>query len=156
MILDAGPAAVGLESTHRRLRGRRASAAACGRTAGRGDPGGGGRARAGRVRTKRTSVPTLRAASRATTRRDAHIRLDAETPREGEAWLGFGPAGPEADGVRSINLSPRGDLVEAAARLFAALRTLDATGADVIAVAPVPESGLGLAINDRLRRAAVR
>ncbi len=86
----------------------------------------------------------------------ARLRLNAEAPREGEAWLGFGPDGREEDGVHFINLSPRGNLVEAAARLFAALRTLDASGAEVIAVAPVPEIGLGLAINDRLRRAAVR
>lgn len=84
------------------------------------------------------------------------LRLNASAPRHGEAWLGFGPVGPEDDGTGVINLSPRGDLVEAAARLFAALRTLDASGADGIAVAPVPETGLGLAINDRLRRAAVR
>jgi L-threonylcarbamoyladenylate synthase len=53
-----------------------------------------------------------------------------------------------------LNLSPSGDLVEAAAHLFAHLRALDGTGADVIAVARVPEHGLGEAINDRLRRAA--
>lgn len=86
----------------------------------------------------------------------ARLRLDAGAPRDGEAWLGFGPDGPEENSDRSINLSPRGDLVEAAARLFAALRTLDASGTEMIAVAPVPEMGLGLAINDRLRRAAMR
>jgi L-threonylcarbamoyladenylate synthase len=53
-----------------------------------------------------------------------------------------------------VNLSERGDLAEAAANLFAALRALDASGAPVIAVAPIPEHGLGEAINDRLRRAA--
>jgi L-threonylcarbamoyladenylate synthase len=57
------------------------------------------------------------------------------------------------DGV-TINLSPSGDLSEAAANLFAALRTLDANGVRVIAVTPIPEVGLGIAINDRLRRAA--
>jgi L-threonylcarbamoyladenylate synthase len=53
-----------------------------------------------------------------------------------------------------LNLSLRGDLVEAAANLFSHLRTLDASGAKTIAVMPVPEEGLGEAINDRLRRAA--
>ena len=52
------------------------------------------------------------------------------------------------------NLSPRGDLVEAAANLFSHLRALDASGAHVIAVMPVPHEGLGEAINDRLQRAA--
>ena len=53
-----------------------------------------------------------------------------------------------------INLSPSGDLVEAAANLFSALRALDAAGATTIAVMPIPHTGLGEAINDRLRRAA--
>ena len=53
-----------------------------------------------------------------------------------------------------LNLSPAGDLMQAAANLFAALRTLDASGAATIAVMPIPEQGLGEAINDRLRRAA--
>jgi L-threonylcarbamoyladenylate synthase len=53
-----------------------------------------------------------------------------------------------------VNLSPSGDLAEAAANLFAALRALDAAGAAAIAAMPIPEEGLGEAINDRLRRAA--
>jgi L-threonylcarbamoyladenylate synthase len=53
-----------------------------------------------------------------------------------------------------LNLSPRGDLVEAAANLFAHLRSLDASGATAIAVMPIPHEGLGEAINDRLARAA--
>jgi L-threonylcarbamoyladenylate synthase len=56
--------------------------------------------------------------------------------------------------VRVLNLSPRGDLIEAAANLFSHLRALDAAGAKSIAVMPVPHQGLGEAINDRLRRAA--
>ncbi|EAR50368.1 Sua5/YciO/YrdC family protein [Oceanicola granulosus HTCC2516] len=77
------------------------------------------------------------------------LRLDADAPAPGETYLGFGPASPGA-----LNLSPSGDLVEAAARLFAALHALDAAGARRIAVAPIPAHGLGRAINDRLRRAA--
>jgi L-threonylcarbamoyladenylate synthase len=55
-----------------------------------------------------------------------------------------------------VNLSASGDLIEAAANLFAALRELDASGAATIAVMAIPATGLGEAINDRLRRAAVR
>lgn len=84
---------------------------------------------------------------------NAQLRLDATDVRTGEALLAFGAAVPATDGA-SINLSEAGDLGEAAAALFAALRTLDATGAQTIAVMPIPEHGLGEAINDRLRRAA--
>jgi L-threonylcarbamoyladenylate synthase len=79
---------------------------------------------------------------------DARVRLDAETARPGERMLGFG----DVDG--EMNLSPSGDLVEAAANLFRMLHALDAAGDAPIAVAPIPETGLGRAINDRLRRAA--
>lgn len=82
----------------------------------------------------------------------AKVRLDAETPRSGETLLAFGPA-PAFDGT-TLNLSPRGDLIEAAANLFSHLRALDASGATAIAVMPVPHGGLGDAINDRLARAA--
>jgi L-threonylcarbamoyladenylate synthase len=83
---------------------------------------------------------------------DLPLRLEAETPRDGEAFIGFGQV--EAAGPRRWNLSPTGDLREAAARLFASLRAADRSGARGIAVAPIPREGLGEAINDRLRRAA--
>jgi L-threonylcarbamoyladenylate synthase len=83
----------------------------------------------------------------------AQVRLAATSVRPGEALLAFGPGAPQTTGP-AINLSPMGDLIEAAANLFAAMRTLDKTGADTIAVMPIPEKGLGEAINDRLRRAA--
>lgn len=86
----------------------------------------------------------------------ALVRLDAMRIAPGEAVLTFGaqmPAGLD-DALASINLSPAGDLAQAAARLFAALRELDATGAATIAVVPIPRRGLGEAIDDRLRRAA--
>ena len=83
----------------------------------------------------------------------ARMRLDAKAVSAGEALLSFGPDVPVTEGAQ-INLSARGDLVEAAANLFAALRTLDATGAATIAVMPIPAHGLGEAINDRLKRAA--
>ncbi|MGI9170549.1 MAG: L-threonylcarbamoyladenylate synthase [Caulobacteraceae bacterium] len=81
----------------------------------------------------------------------APLRLNAEGPEPGEAFLAFGPA-PEWPAV--FNLSPAGDLAEAAANLFAFLRAADAISPTAIAVAPIPETGLGEAINDRLRRAA--
>ena len=86
----------------------------------------------------------------------ARVRLAAQSIEPGEAALLFGPQAPPGSerAQTSANLSPGGDLVEAAASLFRALRSLDASGASTIAVAPIPEHGLGEAINDRLRRAA--
>jgi len=81
------------------------------------------------------------------------LRLNAKEPRHDEAFIAFGPVQPGIGGL-TINLSPDGDLAEAASRLFAALHEMDAAGVDCIAVAPIPEEGLGVAINDRLRRAA--
>jgi L-threonylcarbamoyladenylate synthase len=78
------------------------------------------------------------------------VRLDAATAEPGEALLGFGPSAPK----EALNLSPTGDLQEAAANLFAMLRRLDEPRYHSIAVMPVPDTGLGIAINDRLRRAA--
>ncbi|MCB1513853.1 MAG: threonylcarbamoyl-AMP synthase [Hyphomicrobiaceae bacterium] len=83
----------------------------------------------------------------------AAIRLDIDRPRAGEALLAFGPDAPAHDGP-ALNLSADGNLIEAAARLFGALRMLDATGVKTIAVMPIPADGLGEAINDRLQRAA--
>jgi L-threonylcarbamoyladenylate synthase len=82
---------------------------------------------------------------------DAPVRIEAATPAEGEAFLAFGPW-PEGEGV--FNLSPSGDLAEAAANLFAFLRAADRTKPVGIAVASIPDEGLGEAINDRLKRAA--
>jgi L-threonylcarbamoyladenylate synthase len=84
----------------------------------------------------------------------ARLRLNATAARPGETLLAFGRA-PKTEGeVR--NLSPTGDLVEAAANLFAMLHQLDRLGVAAIAVMPIPDIGLGRAINDRLRRAAAR
>jgi len=81
------------------------------------------------------------------------VRLEALAPTPDEAWLGFGAVPP---GIRApdLQLSESGDPIEAAARLFAALRSLDRPPFTRIAVMPIPEAGLGAAINDRLRRAA--
>lgn len=82
----------------------------------------------------------------------AQIRLNATDTRpdlhQGEVLLGFGAV------ECTLNLSPTGDLTEAAANLFGHLHALDAQNAKTIAVSPIPETGLGRAINDRLRRAA--
>lgn len=77
----------------------------------------------------------------------ASVRLDAVTVQPGETLIGFGPVAGD------LSLSPSGDLAEAAARLFDCLRAADRMGRR-IAVAPIPRHGLGLAINDRLSRAA--
>ncbi|MBB3998128.1 L-threonylcarbamoyladenylate synthase [Aureimonas pseudogalii] len=83
------------------------------------------------------------------------VRLNADTPRAEEYWIAFGAA--QAAGhppERVFQLSARGDLREAASRLFAALSAFDSPDIDQIAVATIPTEGLGEAINDRLRRAA--
>ncbi|MGQ0563988.1 MAG: L-threonylcarbamoyladenylate synthase [Gemmobacter sp.] len=79
----------------------------------------------------------------------AALRLNASGPEPGEVWIGFGTGG-------ALDLSPSRDLAQAAAALFHALRQADriAGPGGRIAVAPVPDTGLGRAINDRLRRAA--
>ncbi len=81
------------------------------------------------------------------------LRLDATEVGPNEALLAFGPA-PLAGAAETVNLSEGGDTTEAAAKLFAALHDLDRPEYAAIAVMPIPETGLGAAINDRLRRAA--
>ena len=81
------------------------------------------------------------------------LRLGATAVHPDEALLAFGTDVPDG-ALQTINLSPTGNLDEAAARLFAMLRELDATRASAIAVMPIPAHGLGEAINDRLQRAA--
>ena len=78
---------------------------------------------------------------------NASLRLNARSAEPGEAFLGFGA------GEATLNLSPSGDLHEAARNLFSMLHQLDSTSPR-IAVAPIPHHGLGEAINDRLKRAA--
>ena len=82
----------------------------------------------------------------------ARLRLDAM--RRAPAKRCWPSARRRSTRPAMLNLSLRGDLVEAAANLFSHLRALDAAGAKAIAVMPVPQEGLGEAINDRLRRAA--
>lgn len=149
LILDGGPCRVGLESTVLDLSGPAATLLR---------PGGltreeleteiGPVALSGHDDPRAPRSPGQLAIHYAPT---LPVRLDADFARPGEALLGFGPA-PAA----TLNLSPAGDLVEAAANLFAMLRALDRPAYSGIAVMPIPEQGLGLAINDRLRRAARR
>jgi L-threonylcarbamoyladenylate synthase len=151
IILDGGPAPIGLESTVVDVTGeepvvlrlgglaRDSIASVLGRPVAlaQGEPG-------------QPASPGMLARHYAPTTR---LRLEAREVRDGEALLAFGHAVPKHEGAM-INLSPSGDLVEAAANLFSALRVLDAGGATAIAVMPIPHTGLGEAINDRLRRAA--
>ncbi len=86
------------------------------------------------------------------------LRLNVSGVEPGEALLAFGPI-PTAAAKRAkttLNLSTRGDLIEAAANLFSHLRALDTAGVSAIAVMPIPADGLGEAINDRLARAAAQ
>lgn len=85
---------------------------------------------------------------------DALVLTDCTDPPEGTAWLGFGNREAPAGVVAAFNLSPNSNLVEAAANLYAALKLLDVSGARTICVSPIPMEGLGIAINDRLKRAA--
>lgn len=82
---------------------------------------------------------------------DKPVRLNATSAAAGEILIGFGPGVPG-----ELNFSAAGDLSEAAANLFAVLREAESAAQGAIAVAPIPEHGLGAAINDRLRRAAHR
>jgi L-threonylcarbamoyladenylate synthase len=158
LILDGGPTSVGLEST----------IVACAPEPTLLRPGGIARAEIERVLGRPLAVATMAEGDRpsAPGQLASHyaphtrLRLDAKAVHPGEALLAFGPALPAGAerAALTLNLSPRGDLIEAAANLFAHLRALDAAGlaehAGVIAVAPIPHEGLGEAINDRLARAA--
>ena len=156
LIVDSGPTPVGLESTivacldkPALLRPGGVPRAAIERTIGR-QLGG---AEAQTSDDDAPLAPGMLASHYAPRTR---LRLNISHVAPGEALLAFGPALAEG-GERSkkiLNLSPRGDLVEAAANLFSHLRALDAAGGSAIAVMPIPADGLGEAINDRLARAA--
>src|SRR5438132_9246622 len=156
-ILDGGPTPVGVEST----------IIACPREPVPLRPGGLARAdiegALGRPLAERPDIGNAeppvapgRLASHYAPR--ARLRLEAQSVAAGEALLAFGPDLPAGadDTAVVLNLSLRGNLVEAAANLFSHLRALDAARPSVIAVMPVPPTGLGEAINDRLKRATKR
>jgi L-threonylcarbamoyladenylate synthase len=147
-ILDGGACAVGLESTVLDLSGPKAVLLR---------PGGVPREAIARVigRLHAPSKGPVRSPGQLKSHYAPQLKLRLRArPRTGEAFLAFGavPRGIAADAV--LNLSARRDLAEAAANLFAMLRALDRPKFSRIAVAPIPERGLGAAINDRLRRAA--
>lgn len=143
-VVDGGTCAVGVESTivatqpiPTLLRAGGVPAEAIARAL------GGDLARAGE-----TAAPTSPGQLASHYAPKGHVRLNVENPETGETLLGFGDVGG------AVNLSKSGDLIEAAANLFDALHQLNALGAERIAVSPIPDHGLGAAINDRLRRAA--
>jgi L-threonylcarbamoyladenylate synthase len=152
VIIDAGPAPIGLESTIVGLDGLHPTLLRA---------GGVNRIAIEAVLCLRLAMPEIDPAAPLAPGMlashyapSASLRLDATFVQPGEALLAFGPLPKDAGNAVAIaNLSESGDLTEAAANLFAALRALDGK-AKVIAVAPIPNEGLGEAINDRLRRAA--
>ena len=149
LVLDDGPCAVGIESTVVDLCGERPALLRPG-----GLPTEEIEALVGPL-----AIPGDTGAPRSPGRLASHyapalpLRIDAGGPGPGEALLSFGPDAPSGAAVER-NLSPSGDPVEAAANLFAALHELDRSGCSGIVAMPVPETGLGRAIMDRLRRAA--
>jgi L-threonylcarbamoyladenylate synthase len=157
MILDGGPTTHGLESTVLDATGdvlivlRPGAVTREAIESVLGEPLGEGEGRKTELREVEQPRSPGQLASHYAPR--AKLRLNATSVGPGEALLAFGPE-PTQPAAPCVNLSPSGDLIEAAARLFAALRDLDATGVETIAVMPIPEEGLGEAINDRLRRAA--
>jgi L-threonylcarbamoyladenylate synthase len=154
LILDGGPSMVGLESTIVKVEGDRLRLLR---------PGGLDAAQieavAGRpLLRSSTAGATIEAPGMLASHYapDAALRLDARDVAAGEALIRFGGAAlPGEDAARLVlDLSPSGDLREAAANLFAFLKQADASGAPRIAIGPVPSTGLGEAIRDRLERAA--
>lgn len=147
-VLDGGPCQAGVESTIIRVEGDRLVQLRAGAVAREEIERRLGVAVALAEKHAAVTAPGMLVSHYAP---NALLRLNAE-PREGEAYLAFGNAAAFAGPMR--NLSPAGDLHEAARNLFSMLHELDAAGASMIAVAPIPDEGLGEAINDRLQRAA--
>lgn len=148
-VLDGGPCEAGLESTILTLDGDRIVQLRAGALARNEIEAVIGEEIAVATGEGKVSAPGMLKSHYAP---HAPLRLNAEMPQPGEAYLALGEA-PDFDGEME-NLSATGDLREAARNLFAMLHRLDAVGANRIAVAPIPSTGLGEAINDRLKRAA--
>ena len=149
LILDGGPCRVGLESTVLDLSGATPVLLRPGGVTAEELEAVVGRVARAHEQTEITS-PGMMTSHYAPT---LPLRLDVTNAGTDEGLLAFGPE-PPAGAARTINLSETGDLIEAAAGLFAALAALDRPELAAIAVTPIPETGLGVAINDRLRRAA--
>jgi L-threonylcarbamoyladenylate synthase len=152
LVLDAGPCAIGVESTVIDATGERATLLRSGGLAVEDME-----ALIGPLATIEEAAGPQRAPGRLGRHYapGVALRLDATRVTAHEALLAFGPDVP-AGAQTTLNLSPDGDVTEAAAHLFAMLRALDDPRHAAIAVMPIPERGLGRAINDRLRRAARR
>jgi L-threonylcarbamoyladenylate synthase len=150
LILDGGATLVGLESTIVDARGAEPVLLRSGAIAAEQIE-----AVCGHVIQRRTSSARPNAPGQLESHYAPHarVRLEATEVGPGEALLAFGGDVPATNGP-TLNLSAGGNLIEAAANLFASLRALDETGAEAIAVMPIPQHGLGEAINDRLRRAS--
>ena len=153
LILDSGPTPIGVESTVLDLTGATPALLR---------PGGVTleqlEAELGKIEIAAAGEDALRSPGRLAQHYapDLPLRLGARDARPGEALLAFGP-GEAPPGFAEVQwLSRRGDVAEAAANLFAMLRHLDRPKFSAIAVMPIPEAGLGRAINDRLHRAAQR
>ena len=144
-VLDGGPCALGLESSIVALTGAEAQLLR---------PGSIPRAAIEAIIGPLAAPPADRVAAPGMLESHyaprARLRLDVNEPKPGEIYLAFGAPAP----ANGLTLSASGDLIEAAANLYAHLRALDAAGAETIAVAPIPAHGLGEAIRDRLARAA--
>ncbi|MDP1730273.1 MAG: L-threonylcarbamoyladenylate synthase [Devosia sp.] len=148
-VLDGGPCTSGVESTIVAVEGGTATQLRAGALPRREIEAAIGQPVAIAAQNAAVAAPGMLASHYAP---NAKLRLGATAPRPGEAYLAFGPAPANPLGPLR-NLSPAGDLREAARNLFSMLHELDAL-AEAIAVAPIPHAGLGEAINDRLRRAA--
>jgi L-threonylcarbamoyladenylate synthase len=149
-VLDGGPCRSGVESTILKVDGDTVTQLRAGALAREEIEAHLGRPIAVAAPNAEISAPGMLASHYAP---NARVRLNATSAMPGEAFLGFGPLPAGLTGPVE-NLSPAADLREAARNLFAMLHALDASGASGIAVAPVPDTGLGEAINDRLSRAA--
>ncbi len=151
MVLDGGPCAIGLESTVLDLTAPQATILRPGGLPGEDIAAAlGTDIAASQGHTDQPKSPGMLRRHYAPT---TPLRLDATTVAADEALLAFGPTAPTG-AAQTLNLSPTGDLQEAAANLFTMLRTLDSHGHRTIAVMPIPKHTLGTAINDRLTRAA--
>jgi L-threonylcarbamoyladenylate synthase len=152
LIVDGGPTSVGVESTIVKAEGDRLRLLRPGGLAAEEIEAAAG-VRLERGKAAGIEAPGMMSSHYAP---GAKVRLNATEVAAEEALLAFGPNRAKgAEGAIAVrNLSPKGDPREAAANLFSMLGELDATGASVIAVEPIPSEGLGEAINDRLRRAA--
>lgn len=153
LILDAGPCGVGVESTIVKAEGETVRLLRPGGVAAEEIEAVIGRRLQRSDHAAAIQAPGMMASHYAP---DAAMRLAVGAVRPGEALLAFGPQRVAGADMASamLNLSPSGNLREAAANLFDYMRRLDAAGAATIAVEPIPAEGLGEAINDRLKRAA--